>query len=219
MRTEIKMTIAAIVTLGLCIAILFGGVAISDAVSRNFLDFSYDKYVGNSKTPASGSIEPIEESDYDGSALAESFGKCAVFPERILGGEARGVFFSDPLYADWRYKRGQAFLEWKVTQEIFDSEMERLSSLISVYGKKALRSSDLFDWPCYLAAYNEQSEFEYVLLDGPELTIRYIWLFDLESLKNLLFPNAFAPKKLLKDSDVKHMMTPRGSYNMYWGPR
>ena len=128
------------------------------------------------------------------------------------------VVFANLLFAGRIYQRGQAFLEWKMSPSDYFAETTRIKELEGQFGEKVLKSNDLFDYPSFIAEYDLYSWFEYAIVDETTFTIRYIRLFDIESIENLLFPVQWGPAKLLKDSDIAKDIDLSGSYSIYWGP-
>lgn len=197
----------------LCLAAL----GLNILIDRGRLDFKFSGYSGEKKTPPSGQVNPIALDMYQKDEIMEHLGDCKIFPDDLLVGEASMLLSFDPLYQDRAWKRGQAFLEWKMSSDIFDLELTRMKELIGnkKSEKKTIWSNDLFDLPSCIAEYNHLSGFEYALLDKEAHIIRYVHFFDIESLDNVLFPVEWAPTKPMKDSDVKNEATVNGRFSFY----
>jgi hypothetical protein len=170
---------------------------------------------GYKKTPMKGDIKPIQPEDYDKQTIVSDLRGCAIFPDALTSGNASMAYFVDPLFADYMYKRGQAYLEWSMDETTYHMEANRIKDTEGTWGKKPLRSHDLFPLFSYVSQYNNSGEFEYALLDDSSFTIRYIKMCDVGSMENVFFNTDFAPKKILKNSDIKDYVAPIGWFSIY----
>ncbi len=215
MRRWLRVVLAVTIPFVAFFATILTVVTCITAIESNYLEFRYHEYEGRAKTVMSGSADRIACDSYDKQKISEGIGPCALFPDALPFGEASMVYFSDPLFSERNHKRGQVFLEWSMGRDGFFSELERMSGVRGNLEKPPLRSENLFDFPSYVAEYNHSGGFEYALLDEDDCVIRYIKFFDVESADNLLFPSAYRPKKLLKDSDISQSVGGSWYYGIY----
>lgn len=116
------------------ITMLFAVISAVLLYERFTLDFSLDEYGGRRKTPASGELVEIPNKDYNRDAISKSIDGSLIFPESICEGHIAGVFFYDPLFANRSWKRGQAYLEWSMDEELFQSECVRIAEVVGGTG-------------------------------------------------------------------------------------
>ena len=208
----IKMTFA----IALPIAFFFSLLPIMEAVESSYLEFSYYSHRSEKTTPTEGLHNILPDEYCKNELIEQSDHRLAVFPDLIASGSVSAAFFMDPLYLDCKYRRGQFFLEWTMDPDSYSAEITRIA--LAEGGnpnRHPLRTENLFDKRAYVAVYNEKSEFEYAIVDDGSCTIRYIWFFDVQNIDALLFSSDWAPKKLIKDSDLPHSRL-TSSYSMYW---
>ena len=214
MRWRTKAILAVVLTCCISVAVVpFALFEIGALIDRNLLDF-YD--VALPRTPPTGSVEPISLDEYDKNVLLKELRYCSLFPDSVASGKASMVFFSEPLYEGSEYKRGQVFLEWEMPDQVFSSEEKRLMELVGPNGKNPAWSKNLFPFLSCVAQYNYESRFEYALVDGESFTIRYVSFYAVGKIDYLLFPQEFAPKKLLKNSDIKDRADHSGRFSIYY---
>ena len=179
------------------------------------LYFTNSNHYTSNKTPNFGKVEQISLSLYNKKEIVDYLKCCAIFPEELSSGEAKMLFFYDPLFEGDIYIRGEAYLEWSVDKETFDSEKERISNIEGEQAKHPLWSNNLFSLPGFVTIYNFDSEFEYALFEETTYTIRYIRFADMDSVENLNIQERYAPNLVMKLSDLYDKCTPWGGYNIY----
>lgn len=125
-----------------------------------------------------------------------------LFPSTIQSGEIKVFSYTKKeSYLLRDYYRSEFYLSWRMDESTFNSEIERISS-IETWCKSPKYVSDLFNLPAYIGIYNYYGEFEYVVVDETNLTLHYIYLFDVKKYDNIVFNKQFYPKKMLQKSNI-----------------
>ena len=184
-------------------------------IDASTLSFSYSSYAAYKKTPITGEISDLEIEQYNKETIINGLKyDCPIFPDIISNGKIKYFEFIDPLLEDLHFPRAEFFLEWITDKETFEKDIQRIEKYEASTNKKILLSNDLFSFKSYVASYDMMGEYEYALFDEETYTIRYIYLFDVESRKNIIFPNEYAPTKTLKDSDISRFANFSGEYSI-----
>ena len=106
--------------------------------------------------------------------------------------------------------------QWKDTID-FSIEKSRLSSINYSIGNhvsgKPIMSRNLFPFPSYVFVYNIFGTYMYVLLDDQSLTMHYVVLVEIVSIKEIVFDKDLAPKKRIVDSDLPLIYKLHGFYS------
>ena len=140
-----------------------------------------------------GSPKHINNVDYDGDLFLKKDNVDQLFPSTINCGEIDFFFFEQS-------GKKEAFLKWNISDiGFFDNEIARIKNITCE--KKIRHTSTLFCLPAYVAAYNFNSLFEYSLYDYVNLTIYYIYLYDIGDFNQIVFDYKYAPTRYIQTSD------------------
>lgn len=156
------------------------------------------------RTPIVGDIEEITESAYllKINELSSNLKwNLIVFPESVSNSYNEFFsYFQDCGKKDaGRIHRAEIYLKRKFTNDIdFQLEIRRIAN-IEQNNHYLFYIEDLFDFPSYMAYYNFDPVYEYVLVDYDELTLHYIFMSEIGK-DNFVFDEKYAPVKRLKDS-------------------
>ena len=182
-------------------------------VELEYFGFINEKFNLNgriiSKTPSQYPLEEMQTVfNYEEKGL--------LFPQSINDGELKAFCFIDEhYYLQRKYYRSELYLSWQMNEDTFNSEIERISST-ETWCNSPKYTTDLFALPAYIAIYNFYGEFEYVIIDETNLTLHYIYLFDIKKYDNLVFKKQLHPKKMLQNSDIDMANEERNYlYSMY----
>jgi len=112
--------------------------------------------------------------------------------------------------------RSELYLEVKYDNyDLYNDEINRLKN-IKCNDKNAINSNDLFLYDSYITIYNDDSQYEYCLINKDDRTIYYIYLNEV-GINNFIFDESFIPKKRLFDSNFPKEFIKINYYNIYVG--
>ena len=95
----------------------------------------------------------------------------------------------------------------------FEQELSRLKNIKSQ--KTIVYSENVFLLPSFVSSYNFWADYEYAIIDEENTTIRYISFSEIGKRSNIVFSLDYAPKKVLKRTDLKKVASITGTYTIY----
>lgn len=187
-------------------------VSLDAYIESQTVSFQSSRLAGYNLSNIEGSPIKIDTDEYSFDTLSSVVGKRVILPVGVNEGVLYYFCYYEKVKHQY-YDRYEVFLEWHMTDETFEQELRRLSSLKSV--KTIAFSEDTFLQPSYIAEYNFWANFEYAILDRENLTIKYVLLREIGDISNVVFSLDYAPTKLLKNTDLKKIASIVGKFTIY----
>ena len=187
-------------------------VSLDAYIESQTVSFQSSRLAGYNLSNIEGSPINIDTNEYSFDTLSSIVGKRVILPVGVNEGVLYYFCYYEKVKHQY-YDRYEVFLEWHMTDETFEQELRRLSSLKSV--KTIAFSEDTFLQPSYIAEYNFWANFEYAILDRENLTIKYVLLREIGDISNVVFSLDYAPTKLLKNTDLKKIASIVGKFTIY----
>lgn len=189
------------------------------AYERNTIDY-LNRLKGLELPPIEGEPKETDQEEYRNcmESMEESF-DIRVFPTEIPEGNVSFFFYKESFkrrYHDTYADRIEIYLSCKYDSQAFYEEVDRIKSIEGIRGGgKVLESKDLFELPCLLLRYNFHARFQYAIMDEKTYSFYYISLAEIGDLSNIVFEEKWAPKKLLKDTDLADKMPFEGRFSIF----
>ena len=166
-----------------------------------------------------GDIAMIDRSDYSLNDIhVYANNKGLVFPETLPEGESAFFCYHKSCNSDAGIiNRAQIYLSTYYSGGDFSKEINRLSEICvdwAVEQKRSVYTETLFAKPAYVLCYNDNSEYEYAIIDKENFNIVYVYFYAIGKKSNLVFDNSLVPDKALKESDFDKALTDRGRYSI-----
>ncbi len=186
------------------------------------INFNCEYIWGSCSNKIEGTPEIITKEEYSYEDIQNiTFQSSKLFPLELMVDTAQYFEFKEKHWGDaGTIYRSEIYLDCQYTEELFYTELERLSSIQIDhfnYSKNSVLTYDLFNLPAYVTCYNRTGEFEYALYDQTNFRIVYIYLMGVGEVSNIVFDNTFIPYKKLKESDFcPELISKEGYYSIYW---
>lgn len=189
---------------------------ISKVNSNIIFNYKYKDYELNK---IDGKIELMRTTEYidDMTVIREKTNlKMLIFPTALNCNYVSYYSYLEEYYYDLdsiKY-RAEIYLEAKFENDTyFKEEIDRLNN-IEICNKKLVFVDDLFYCDSYISIYNDDSEYEYCLVNEKDKIIHYIYLNEV-GINNFVFDDLFIPKKRIIDSSFPKNLIKINYYNMY----
>ena len=182
------------------VATWFGLVYLSFTIDDLTLRYTSDELRFRSFAPIEGSVERISCDEYfDKLELFsnEAPMTAGMFPSAIPDEGSTFFFFSESFRQFLRRHdsyRTEIYLSCPLLEKQYEDEKNRLQLYETTTGNSCHPRDGLFPFPAYIYLYND-GRFLYSLLDEPNLTIHYIFLWEIGSIDNVAFDRTLAPTK------------------------
>ena len=203
-----------------CITIFLVAFLCNMYSSLNSLEFRSSVFGGYDFKRIEGSVSRAQISDYNYAEIMNiSKNKGLIFPPNIQEGNISLFSFYEIITTGTNYfDRFEIYLEWEMSNILFNQEEERISSIENTaYSttRCSIYSENLFYCPSYVTAYNYSSLFEYAILDKENSTIKYISFAEVGSIDNLVFSSECVPTKPIIKSDLTKICGRTEFYSIY----
>ncbi|MDE5855738.1 MAG: hypothetical protein K2H06_01695 [Anaeroplasmataceae bacterium] len=216
---ETYLKIKKIITAFLCILFIY---ILAGCSKSQELDFTCKYIFGSCDGEIEGAPVSITKEEYSFENISNiTFSSAKIFPQVLETEKAKYFEFKEERGGDvGKIYRSEIYLDCQYSKEIFDGEVERLSSIYTEWekgNKNSVLSNDLFCFPTYITSYNSAGEFEYALFDNANYRVIYIYLLGVGSASNIVFEEMFIPQKKLNESDFDStLISKEGDYTIYW---
>lgn len=161
----------------------------------------------------------MQNSNYDNKIINGALGWRNIFPSELICENYNYFYYIEKSYIDFRTDfRAEIFLKCKYSKENYEIELERISkfgSQITSVKKTAVYVDNLLNLPAYVISYNAWSRFSYVLIDEENLSLIYVYLYDVKTMDNIVFDSLYAPSKIIDDSSFPNDLIKRHSYDIF----
>ena len=169
-----------------------------------------------------GEIYEITNNSYSYEELIkETNSFTIIFPKELASEKAMYFCYIEKPYETSSYAfRAEVYLECTYTKDVFLSEIERLRAIkYEKFSrtKQIVYSNDLFTLPSFVACYSQNTDrYLYALIDYNNLNIKYIYLFRVGKVSNIVFNIDYAPSKQLENSDFDINLIENGGYCIFY---
>ena len=144
-----------------------------------------------------------DTADYRKWSVPEKYTHFLIFPEEIPA-EAEEVEYSSQYESGWDRPMSQIYLSYRLNENAYATEQERLSSLTYTDRTGETRSVEhdttSFGYPAYVTIAGYDFCYEYALLNENEHTIVYIYTMNTVS-DDLQFNDEFLPNYYMENFD------------------
>ena len=141
--------------------------------------------------------------DYGKWSVPEKYTRFLIFPEKIPA-EAEEVEYYYQYESGWGRPMSQIYLSYRLDEDAYAKEQERLSSLVYTDPAGETRAVEYdtasFGYPAYVTIAGYDFCYEYALLNEKEHTIVYIYAMNTVS-DDLQFNDEFLPNYYMENFD------------------
>ena len=187
-----------------------------DFCESETLHFTSARLSGYDLSDIGGRPSDILTSEYNYASLSSTLRTHGlIFPSKSQSGSIAYFEYFERVkkYKSGIYDRYEIYLEWRMDSTEFEQELSRLKNIKSQ--KTIVYSENVFLLPSFVSSYNFWADYEYAIIDEENTTIRYISFSEIGKRSNIVFSLDYAPKKVLKRTDLKKVASITGTYTIY----